>query len=279
MDLAGVLLGRRGPADDGLEHDERGLGRVGLGGLDRVEQLGDVLDVAGLGVPVDRLHLPAVGGVASGGVLAQGDVGVVLDRDLVRVVDRDQVAELLRAGERAGLAGHALLDIAVAGDHVDVVVEGAGARGGLRVEQTALVALRVGESDGGGESLAERAGRDLDALGVAVLGVAGGERAPGAQRLEVLQLEAVAAEVELHVLGQRAVARREDEAVASDPLIVAGVAAHDLLEEQVRGGGEADGRAGVAVADLLHGIRGEDSSRVNGLRVDGFPVQSCHGGV
>ena len=104
---------------------------------------------------------------------------------------------------------------------VDVVVERAGARGGVRVEQAALEALGVGEADGGGEALAERAGGDLDAVGVAVLGVARGLRAPGAQRLEVVELEAVAAEVELHVLGQRAVAGRQDEAVAADPLVVA----------------------------------------------------------
>jgi len=91
----------------------------------------------------------------------------------------------------------------------------------------------VRHAHGGGEALAERAGRDLDAVGVAVLGVAGRLRAPGAQRLEVVELEAVAAEVELDVLGQRAVPDREDEAVAADPLAVAGVTTHDLLEEEV----------------------------------------------
>ena len=92
-----------------LQDDQRRLVGDGLGRLDRVVELGDVLDVlAGL-LPVDRLHVPAVGLVARRDVLGEGDVGVVLDRDLVAVVDRDQVAELLVAGQRGRLAGDALL--------------------------------------------------------------------------------------------------------------------------------------------------------------------------
>ena len=181
-------------------------------------QLGDVLDVlAGL-LPVDGLHVPAVRLVALGDVFGEGDVGVVLDGDLVGVVDHDEVAELLVAGERGGLAGHALLQVAVAGDDVDEVVERARAGCGVGVEQAALVARRVGEADGRREPLPERAGGDLDAVGVPVLGVAGGLGAPRAQRLQVVELEAEAAEVELHVLRQRAVARGEDEPVASEPV-------------------------------------------------------------
>ncbi len=46
------------------------------------------------------LHVPAVGAVARGGVFAQRDVGVVLDRNLVVVVEHDQVAELLHGRQR-----------------------------------------------------------------------------------------------------------------------------------------------------------------------------------
>ena len=49
--------------------------------------------------PVDVLDVPAVGLVARGDVLGERDVGVVLDRDLVVVVDQGQVAELLGAGD------------------------------------------------------------------------------------------------------------------------------------------------------------------------------------
>src|SRR3712207_8172285 len=53
---------------------------------------------------VDALHVPAVGLVALADVLGEGDGRVVLDRDAVVVVDQDQVAQLLRAGQGRRLA-------------------------------------------------------------------------------------------------------------------------------------------------------------------------------
>jgi hypothetical protein len=156
------------------------------------------------------------------------------------------------------------------------VVERARARGGVRIEQAALEAGGVSEADCGRDALAERAGGDLDPVGVAVLGVARRLGAPRAQRLEVIELKAVAAEVELDILGERAVPSREDEPVPTQPLVVAGVAAHDLLEEQVRGGSEAHRRAGMTVAHLLHGVSRQDPCGVNRGVVDGIPLQSCH---
>src|SRR5690606_23086165 len=111
----------------------------------------------------------------------------------------------LVAGERRGLAGDALLQVTVTADDVDVVVERALAGRGIRVEQATLVARRVGEADRRRQPLPERAGRDLDTVGVAVLRVAGRLRPPGAQGLQVVELEAVTAQVELHVLGEGAV--------------------------------------------------------------------------
>lgn len=115
-----------------------------------------------------------------------------------------------------------------------------------------------------------------DAVRVAVLGVAGGLRAPGAQGLEVVELETVAAQVELDVLRQRAVADGQDEPVATDPGAVARVTTHDLLEEQVRGGRQAHRGAGVTVADLLDRVGREDADRVYCFVVNGFPLQICH---
>jgi hypothetical protein len=91
---------------------------------------------------------------------------------------------------------------------------------GLRVEQSTLETSGVGEANCGGEALAEGTGRDLHAVGVAILRVTGGKRTPGAEGLEVVELEAVAAEVELYVLRQRAVADGQHEAVTSKPVLV-----------------------------------------------------------
>ncbi len=276
VDLAGVLLAGSRPADDRLEDDEGGLVGLALRRLDRGVEGGHVFDVFARALPVDRLHVPAVGLVARCDILGEGDVRVVLDRDLVRVVDRDQVAELLVSGERSGLGRDALLDVAVARDDVDEVVERRGAGRRLGVEQTALVASRVGEADGGGEALAERAGRDLDALGVAVLGVSRGQRAPGAQRLQIIELETEAAEVELHVLREGGVTRRQDEAVAPEPVGVRGVVPQHALIQEVGGGGEAHGRTRVAVAHLLHRIRGQDAGGVHRAPIDLVPTKFRH---
>ena len=218
------------------------------------------------------LHVPAVRRVARRDVLGERDVGVVLDRDLVVVVDQGQVAELLDAGDRAGLAGHALLDVAVAAQRVDVVVERRLAPV-LRVEQAALAAGGHRHPHGVADALAERAGRGLDAGGVAVLRVARGLAAPGAQRLEVLELQPPAAEEELDVERQARVAARQHEPVAARPVRVGGVVPHHLLEEQVRRGREAHRGAGVAVADLLDGVHGEHPDGVHGLVVELVPVQ------
>ena len=131
------------------------------------------------------------------------------------------------------------------------------------IQQAALAALGHGHADGGGDALAQGTGGDLHALGVEVLGVAGGLRAPGAQLFDVLLLEAEASEEELDVLGEAGVSGGEHEAVAADPGRIGRVVAHEVLVEQVRGRGEAHGGAGVAVADLLDGIHGEHAGGVD----------------
>ena len=50
-----------------------------------------------------------------------------------------------------------------------------------------------------------------------------------------------------------------------------GSCAHQLLEEKVRGRSQAHRGAGVAVADLLDGVRGENADRVNGALVQAGP--------
>lgn len=95
--LARVALRRGRPSDDRAQHDQGGAGAFRLGRLDRGEQGVDVLDVVARTGPVHRLHVPAVRGIAGWDVLAEGDVGVVLDGDVVRVVEHHEVAQLLMA--------------------------------------------------------------------------------------------------------------------------------------------------------------------------------------
>jgi hypothetical protein len=271
---AGALGVRGGPGDDGAQADEAGTVRDGLCGLVGVPQGLDVLDVLGAAVgPVDGLDVPAVRLVARRDVLGEGDVGVVLDRDAVVVPQQRQVAQLLRAGQRGRLGRDTLLQVAVGRDDVHVVVEGALTGSGVRVEQAALAAGGHREADGVRDALAERAGRDLDAGRVVVLGVTRRLAAPGAQALEVVERHGVAGQVQLDVLREARVSAREDEAVASCPVRIAGVVAHELLVVQVGHRGQAHRGAGVAVADLLHGVSGQQSDGVHRQLVEVCPLQ------
>jgi hypothetical protein len=82
--------------------------------------------------------VPAVRLVAEADVFGEGDLGVVLDGDVVVVPEEREVAEALGAGERGGLGADALLQVAVGGEAPDVVVERRGAALGVGVEQAAL---------------------------------------------------------------------------------------------------------------------------------------------
>ena len=64
----------------------------------------------------------------------------------------------------------------------------------------------------------------------------------------------------------------EDEPVAADPVGVGGVVSHDALEQRVGQRGEAHRGAGVAVADLLYGVRGQHPDGVDGAPVQIGPV-------
>ena len=58
--------------------------------------------------------------------------------------------------------------------------------------------------------------------------------------------------------------------------MVGRIAAHDLLEQQVRGGRKAHRGSGVPVSDLLDGVCREDAGGVDRPIVDGFPLEICH---
>ncbi len=104
--------------------------------------------------------------------------------------------------------GDALLDVAVGDDRVDEVVERRLARRGVGVEQAALAARGHRHADGVAEALAERAGGGLHAGRQPVLGVAGGDRAPGAERLQVVERQPVAGQVQLDVRASATSGRR-----------------------------------------------------------------------
>ncbi len=251
----GRVLQRAAVADMRLDDDQRrlsldrhGLARDALEPLDR-EVLADVDDV------------PAVGLEALADILGHDDVHLARELDPVGVVVGDQAAEPEVAGERAGLGGDALLDVAVACDREDVVVDDLVL---ALVEAGGQHALGEREPDRHRDALAERPGRRLDAGAVLALRVAGRGRADLTEVLDVLERQRVAREVEHRIEQHRRVARGEHEAVAVRPLGVGRVVAHDPRVEHVGQRSEGHRRARMARVRLLHCIHRQRADGVDG---------------
>ena len=177
------------------------------------------------------------------------------------------------AGQRGRLGGDALHEVAVGDDREDAVVLDLGA------EVRAQEALGHRHADAVGEALAQRpggdlhAGRDVDAV---ALGVPGRQRAPLAEVLELVEREVVAAEVQHGVQEHRAVAGRQDEAVAVGPVRIGGVVLHDPREEQVGDGGHRHRQPRVPGVGRLDAVHGQ---RADGVDAEAVDVGGGHGRV
>jgi hypothetical protein len=264
--LARALLVGRRPADDRLDADERRPLLLAHGLVDRHLERGQVVGV------VDGLHMPAVGLEALGDVLGvEAQVGRTVERDVVVVVDIDDPPEAELAGQRGRLGGDPLHEVAVGDDGEDAVVLDLGP------EVRAQEALGHRHPDSVGEALAEGARRDLHAgsdVDAVALGVAGRQRAPLAEVLQLLERQVVAAEVQHRVQEHRAVAGGQDEAVAVGPRRVGGVVLHDAREEQVGDGSHRHRQPrvpGVGCLDAVHG------QRADGVDAQAVDVGGGHG--
>ena len=98
---------------------------------------------------------------------------------------------------------------------------------------------------------------------VPVLGMTRRPAAPLAERLEVVEAEVVAGQVEQGVQQHARVAGRQHEAVAVRPRRVGGVVAEVPREQRVRDGRRTHGHAGVAGVGLLDAVDGEKADGVD----------------
>src|SRR6185436_16572074 len=114
------------------------------------------------------------------------------ERNLVVVVERDELAEPEMPGERRRLRGYSLHEIAVRAQDVRAVIDDLVAR---PVEPRREVALGDGHAHGVRHALAEGPGRRLDAGSDPELRVPGCLRPPLAEALDLLQRERVTRQV------------------------------------------------------------------------------------
>ena len=243
-------------SDQGLGDDHlRTAVFVLLGGFNRGGDGGDVLAVDG-----DRV--PALGGEILLGILALGELGHGVERHVVGIINEDEVVEAVVPGEGDGLLGDTFLEAAVAVDAEDVLVEnrvlrrveaGGGAFSGERV------------ADGIADALAERAGGRLDAGCLVELGMPRCDRVQRAEFFHIVTGNRVAGKVQPAVEKHRAVARREHEAVAVQPLRRIRIVAHGLAEQHRTDLGAAKWKAEVAGVTGVDGIHGEATGFIGGL--------------
>ena len=124
-------------------------------------------------------------------------------------------------------------------------------------------ALGQREADRIRDALAERARRRLDAVGMLVFRMAGSLAVDLAEPLQLVQGHIlVAGQIQQAVEQHRAVAVRQQEAVAVEPMRVGRIELHEILEENGRDVGHPHRRAGMSALGLLHGIHRQETDAV-----------------
>ena len=206
-----------------------------------------------------RDHVPAVGFETLRGVVVEPVHDVAVDRDAVVVVQRDQLVQLQRAGERAGFVRDAFHQAAVAEEHVRVVIDDLRA---VTVELVGHQRFAERHADRVRETLAERAGGRLDARRDAVFRVARRLRVQLAEVLQLFDRQVVAGQVQQRVQQHRAMAVRQHEAVAVCPVRVRRVVLQMARPERDADFGHAHRHAGVAGVRLLDGVHCERTDRI-----------------
>jgi len=195
-------------------------------------------------VTVDVRHdVPAVRLEALRRVVREPALHLAVDRDAVVVVEADQLAEPLRARERARLVRDAFHQAAVAAEEIGVVVDDGRVRA---IEVRREEALRERHPDRIRDALAERPRGRLDADVDLALGMARAARAELAKMLDLVDPELVAREIRNGIEQHRAVAVREHEPVAVVPMRLGRREAQVIAPENLGDVGHAHRHAGVA---------------------------------
>src|SRR5450759_5247866 len=250
--LLRVVFRRRAESDVRPHGDQAGP-PIAPRRLDSGPDSGHVVAVLNLG------RVPAVRVEALERPVGEGEGRGPVEFDVVVVVEVDKLAQFQVPRQRRGLGGDPLLQVAVGADGVHEMIDQVVAR---PVELSREAALGNRHPDAIRESLAERSGRRLDTLRMYMLRVAGSERAPLAERLQVLERQPVAGQIEQRVEQHAGVAGGEQEAVSIRPARVAGGVAQELRPQRVGHRRHPHRGAGMARVGLLNGVHGK---RPNGV--------------
>ena len=183
----GTLLVRGTPADHGLGANERRSIGDGTGRGERGRHRLAVLTID------PGQYMPAVSLEAPRRVVGEPALDSAVDGNAVVVVDHDQLAELLHAGERGRFMRNAFHQAAVAEEHVGVMIDNRMAR---PIERRRERAFREGHTDPVGKALAERSGGGLDAQVHVALRMSGRLGAELAELLQLVHRQRISREVQ-----------------------------------------------------------------------------------
>ncbi len=153
--------------------------------------------------------------------------------------------------ERSRLRSHAFHQVAIADDRISRVVD--------HLESGTVVArreLRFGNrhADRIGESLPERAGRDLHTWRVAALGMSRRFAAKLAELLDVVERNVVTGQMQQTVKQHRTVSGGEHEAVAIEPVGIAWIVFEQPRPQRVRHRRCAERHARMPALRILHRV-------------------------
>ena len=190
-------------------------------------------------VAVDAERVPSVRVEAGGDILAEREVRRPVDRDLIVVVDVDELAERQMTRQRGCFGRHTLHQITVAHEPVDVVVDE------IRAEDRSQVRLGDRHTDAGPESLPKGTGRELDPELRVPLGMACRRRSPLAEVPEIVHREGKTGEMKQRVQEHRPVAVRQHEAIAVRPPGIGRIESEELRPHHHREVGHAHRHAGM----------------------------------
>jgi hypothetical protein len=240
-----------------------GRAGVGLGSDD-----GAIDGVAVMAVNA-RNDLPAVGFEAFRRVVGEPALDMAVDRNAVVVVEDDQLAQSLRAGQRAHFVRNAFHQATVAGESVGVMVDDGMS---VAVELRSEAAFRDRHAHRVCQTLTQRAGRGFHARCVAVFRVAGRLRMQLPECLEVVDRQVVAGQVQQRIQQHRTVSVRQHEAVAVGPVGIGRIVAQVTPPQHFRNLRHAHRCTGVTGIGFLHGIHRQCPDGT------GDRIETCAGG-
>lgn len=210
--------------------------------LDRLRTTIDLVDRLVI-VTVDGKHLPTVALEALLRVIGHRDRRVALDRDVVRVVDEDEIIELHRTRPAARFVADAFLHVAVTAENPRLVRD-------LRLLR------RKRQADTHRDTLTERSGRHFHTGHEAALGMTRTTTAPLTERLELVLRElAHSGKVEKRVNERGSVSAREDETIATGPKRILRIDVEMLKPQDARQIGHSERSPGMTRVGLFDHIR------------------------